>query len=719
MFLAVSWCVIDWTEDGAQEYPGGIVLRDKAGNVLRVSLGPGDVDCRPYYRADPDDWIVKALVAVEDGSYWSHCGVRPLSILRAACQNVFYRRRISGASTLTMQAVRLIRPHPKTFWWKWKEAVMALKMERAKDKRWILSQYLNRAPYGSNFVGIEAAAAGWFGKSAKDLGIGEAAMLAGMVQAPSRFRPDRGFDKAFKRRDYVLERMLATGVITKEQMEGARNVRPVVCRAPRPFLHPYFCDWVMRRLGKDRDAQRRSGDYVTTLDADVQATVARTVDAAAKKGGYSVAAVVMRTDTGAVSAFACSGDYFDPESGQVNTALAPRPAGSTLKPFLTALAMDGGYVTPDERIEDAPVTFRGYRPANFDAACRGKVTARDALILSLNIPFVGLLQRLGVEKFGANLRALGFAHMNDDDDAFGLGMAIGNVEVSLVELVNAYATIARGGVYRPPAALRSEAEGAEAPRGERVYSEGASYLVSDMLSGDERSSVALGHVADVRLPRFAWKTGTSAAYRDAWTVAWNPEYVVGVWCGHKSGGFGDRTLVGAKAAAPAAWTIARSLYPQGEGPWYVRPGAVIEREVCAETGLPANPFCPRTERASAVAGRSSTALCALHRLDSDGKVVTAEGAVRGPSAEKLAILKPEDGARFMLVPGMAQQRIVCRTTGNPDGARLWWFVDGRFAGTTEGSAPFALEITVGEHVSTGSTADGLTATVRVEIKNTL
>ena len=685
-------------------YPGGIVLRDNAGDVLRVSLGPGDVDCRPYYYADPEDWIVKALVAAEDGSYWSHCGVRPLSILRAACQNVFYRRRISGASTITMQAVRLIKPHPKNLWWKFKEAVMALKMERAKDKRWILSQYLNRAPYGSNFIGIEAASAGWFGKRAKDLGIGEAAMLAGMVQAPSRFRPDRGFDKAFKRRDYVLERMFKTGVITREQMEGAKSVRPVVCRAPRPFKHPYFCDWVMRHLGKDRAAQRQSGDYQTTLDADIQSVVHGAIGAAAEKGGYSVAAVVMKVDTGAVVALDCSGDYFDPKSGQVNTALAPRPAGSTLKPFLTALAMDLGYATPGERLLDAPMTFKGYRPANFDASYRGSVSVRDALILSLNIPFVQLLSRMGIEKFGANLRALGFDHLKGGDETFGLGMAIGNVEVTLMELVNAYATLARGGISKPIAALQSEAEGGDAKRGSRIYSDGACYLIADMLSGDERSGAALGHIAQVQSSRFAWKTGTSSAYRDAWTAVWNPEYAIGVWCGHKSGGFGDKTLVGAKAAAPVAWTIARQLYPQDDGPWFVEPGEIVSRPVCAATGLPANSYCPEVVQGVAIKGRSSSELCRRHSLNADGK-----------ASARLSILKPENEAHFVLVAGMKQQKIVCQTAGNPDGETLWWFVDDQFAGTTTGNQPFVTDMTLGRHKIICSTAEGETSSVAITI----
>ena len=706
--FCAAWFGIGWTDEGSGDYAGGVVLRDAGGEVLRVSLGENDVDCRPYYAADPDDWIVKALVASEDGTFWEHCGVRPLSILRATLQNLFYRRRISGASTITMQAVRLIRPHRKTLWWKFKEAVMALKMERAKDKRWILSQYLNRAPYGSNFIGIEAAANGWFGKGAKQLGLGEAAMLAGMVQAPSRFRPDRGFERAIRRRDYVLGRMKTLGMITDDQMRGAQSVRPVVCRAPRPFRHPYFCDWALRHLGRDRAAQRHGGDYVTTLDADVQEICDNAVAESAEKGGYSVAAVVMRVDTGAVTALACSGDYLGGEAGQVNTALAPRPAGSTLKPFLVALALDRGFVTPEERLADVPTAFKGYRPANFDARHRGMVTARDALVLSLNIPFVRLLKDVGIELFGSTLRDLGLSNMHEPDGAFGLGMAIGNVEVTLLELVTAYAAVARGGIWKHPCAFVREAEAGQ--EGRRVFSGGACYLVSDMLSGDERSAAALGHVADVAASRFAWKTGTSAAYRDAWTVAWNPDYVVGVWCGHVSGGFGDTTLVGVKAAAPLAWRIARALYPRNDGPWFVEPGEVVHRRVCSVTGLPANADCPATEDGRALAGRSGTALCGVHYRDLDGNV--KEKARTGSA---LAISRPEDGAVFKVVPGGIRQRIVCQVAGNPAGSRLWWFVDGQPAGESVGSEPFAVEPTPGRHAVTCTTASGDSATVTIQV----
>ena len=704
----VLWFAIGWTEEDCSGYAGGIVLRDAAGSVLRVSLGPGDVDCRPYYTADRDDWIVKALVAAEDGTFWTHRGVRPLSILRAFCQNVFYRRRISGASTITMQAVRLIAPHRKSYAAKLAEAVRALKMERAKDKVWIISQYLNRAPFGSNFVGVEAAANGWFGKSAKELGLGEAALLAGMVQAPSRFRPDRGYGLAIRRRDYVLGRMRELGMITAEQLQGARSVFPAVCRAPRPFRSPYFCDYALATLGRDRSAQRRSGDFVTTLDADIQSLCETSVNAAAAAGGYASAAVVMKVATGEVAALAVSGDYFDPTDGQVNTALAPRPAGSTLKPFLAALAMDRGLATPEERLADEPVSYEGYRPANFDGRCRGRVTLADALVLSLNLPFVGLLERTGIGAFGDTLRSLGFAHLGVEDRDAGLGMAIGNVETTLVELVAAYGALARGGVFRRPVAVKG---GAPEP-GTRICSEEAAYLVSEILSGTERSAAAFGHVADAALPRFAWKTGTSSAYRDAWTVLWNPEYVVGVWCGHLAGGFGDRTVVGAKAAAPVAWEIARALCPRGEGPWFAEPGGVARRRICRLTGLPANPDCPGTEEGRYLRGRSSTRLCGVHGRDAEGRPVLRPDAAALP----LRILKPAPNAVFTRVTGVGSEQLVCTAAGAAPGERIWWFCDSVPVGVSSDGVPLAIPLAAGRHDLTCTTADGRTASVAFEVR---
>ncbi|MBO7721831.1 MAG: transglycosylase domain-containing protein [Kiritimatiellae bacterium] len=686
-FFALSWVFVDWSDEGSSGYAGGVTLRDSSGGILRVLLGPGDVDCRPFYRADGNDWIVKALVAAEDGEFWRHRGVRPLSVARAAFQNLTHGRRLSGASTITMQTVRLIRPHPKSYWWKWKEAVMALKMERVKDKLWIISQYLNRAPFGSNLVGVEAAAQGWFGKGAKELGLGEAAMLAGMVQAPSRYRPDRCRERALKRREYVLERMRELGMIDGRQLSAARGVLPEIRRSKRPFAAPHYCDWYLRRLGEDA-----GGDRTTPLDPDVQRICENAVNAAAAKSGCACAAVVTRVRDGEVVAMACSGDYFDGRDGQVNTAVSPRPAGSTLKPFLAALAMDSGTVAPDERLKDAPQSFKGYRPANFDGRHRGRVSLRDALVLSLNLPFVRLLNRVGVEKFGARLRRLGFSGLPDDLSRTGLGMAVGNVEVTLAELTAAYGTVARGGA---------------AVDGSTVFSPAACYIVSEMLSGGERAGAALGHVADVDAARFAWKTGTSSAYRDAWTVAWNPEYAVGVWCGHKRGGFGDRSVVGAKAAAPVCWKISRQLR---RTPWFREPPGVVHRKICSFSGLAASADCPETEDGLAIDGSSPATPCEMHRRGADGRVTVLED--RG---DELFILRPEDGAEIKKIPGALDQRLICQAAGDAADATVWWFVDGKPAGKSPGKDAVAVEVGVGEHVITCSNSSGGCDEVKVKI----
>ena len=625
-------------------------MRDSSGGVMRVSLGPGDVDCRPWYAANRADWIARAVVASEDGSFWEHCGVRPLSAARALFQNVVGGRRVSGASTITMQAVRLIRPHKKSYAQKWVEAIRAVKMERAKSKDWILSQYLNRAPFGSNLVGIESAAMGWFGKGAKDLGLGEAALLAGMLQAPSRFRPDRGLAKALVRRDYVLGRMVKLGYITEEQAEGAKGVVPTVRRAPRPFLHPHYCDWYMSAFAPD------GADVVTPLDEDVQCACESAVADAARVDGRSAAAVVMKVATGEVVAMASSGDYFGQVDGQVNAALGARPAGSTLKPFLAALAMDAGFAGPDTSIPDAPLAVKGYRPTNFDGRFRGDVSLGDSLVLSLNVPFVRLCRKVGVERFGTLLGELGFAAMGNDYASYGLGLSIGGADVTLVELVGAYRR------------LSLAALGAGGLEGAAVSPE-AAYLVSQALSGTERGAAALGHVADVALPRFAWKTGTSSAYRDAWTVLWNPEYVVGVWCGRMSGGFGDSKIVGARAAAPLAWKVARRLYPGNAGPWFREP-----------------------------AGTARLLARLPRRLDE-------------PCAT-LAIASPEDGADLRVVDGVPQQGVVCRAVGAAAGGRLWWFLDGAAAGESDAGAPFVADVPPGGHLLSCSTADGVVAEVR-------
>ena len=710
--------------EDATRFPCGVILRDAEGRILRVGLGPTGEDCRPYYRASTSDWIVQALIAAEDRRFMSHRGVDALALARAVRQNVTSLRRISGASTITMQAVRLIRPSKRrTLWRKAVEAIRALRLERCFTKEEILSQYLNRAPFGSNLVGIEAAAWGWFGKAPQDLNLGEAALLAGMVQSPTRFRPDRRMDAALKRRAYVLRRMEELELATAAQCADAARVPLSLKRAPRPFLEPFYCDWAQRDLPP--------GDHRTSLDSSLQTAARNVLDRQAWQYGCDAAVVVLSVSDGAVRAWHCTGDYFAKNAGQVNTVLMPRPAGSTLKPFAYALAMDCGLLTPGRVLADVPRRFGNEQPMNFSGAFLGPVNAREALIRSLNLPAMEVVALAGLPRFYASLRGLGFDALDKPPEHYGLGLALGNGSVRLLELARTYACIARGGTMvrdadgngraRSPNAPQSQTDGIA---GVRLFSEGACWMVSDMLGGEERSRAAVGHAADAQLPRFAWKTGTSSAFRDAWTVAWNPGWVVAVWCGYKSGRGGDETLVGKTVAAPAVWEIARQLPAAG---WFARPADVAKHEVCAVSGYAAGALCGKRSQDWMLAGRTLGTVCPVHVADGAGGVreqwpahVVDWQAKRGMRTEQqaesaaLRIVSPVNGTVYRLVDGLVAQEIVFTVSGATGKGTLTWFCDDALAGT---GAAFRWKPEPGEHRFVCSTMTGEATAVRIAVED--
>jgi len=727
LLLLLAWWVSAPPLAEAERYPAGLILRDVEGAILRVGLGPGDIDCRPVYRAAPEDWIVQAVLAAEDQRFYRHCGVDPRALLRAAWQNLASGRRLSGASTLTMQTIRLIVPRRRTWRAKLIESLQALRLERAMGKTEILGQYLNRAPFGSNLVGIEAAARGWFNRAPDELTLGEAALLAGMVQSPTRFRPDRHLAACLKRRAYVLERMERCGLIDAAARRQAEALPVALRRAPRPFREPWYADWIQRSL------RSRAGDYTTALDPALQRRVDAAVQAQAARQGDAVAAVVLRVATGEVTALACSGDYFDLRSGQVNTVLAPRPAGSTFKPFLYAQAIDQGLLTPEWVLADVPRHFGNQAPANFSGTFAGLVPAREALALSLNLPALALADQIGLPRFWSKLREAGLVSLDRPPAVYGLGLALGNGSTSLLELANAYACLARGGLWRPCRGLAYRDDGPL--EGRSVFSAGACWMVAEMLSGDACARDAVGHLAEIRLPRLAWKTGTSSGFRDAWTVAWNPEWVVAVWCGDKRGWRGPATRVGRFAAAPPAWQLARGLYPGGEGPWYARPSQVVDRRVCSVSGRAAGALCRETRMDTALAGVSSWTICPVHRRDAAGAIravwppeveaglrqlaaAPRNGATAAPAddAGTPSIAAPAEGTRFHAVDGLADQRVAFKVAGVPDGERLYWFQNDGYRGTTTAPAPFLWPPERGSHRFTVSRASGAADQVTVMVE---
>jgi len=675
---------------------------DRTGKPLRCFLGDEDTWQFPVALSDMSPHLPSALIAVEDERFRLHPGVDPISMGRAALSNIRRRRVVSGASTLTMQVVRLVRPRPRTLKSKAVETFRALQLERIKSKNEILETYLNLAPFGGNRVGVEAASRCYFAKSASDLTLSEAALLAGLVQSPSRLRPDRHLDRACRRRDHVLDRMVECGVATAEEAVLAKR-RPLrIAAAARSFDAPHFARWV-RAIYPDRVVSR------TTLDRwmqEISETALRdAVDWLRPDGVTNGAVVAIENATGAVRAMVGSSDFFSmDDDGQVNGALALRSPGSALKPFIYAVAFDRGFITPDTALPDVPSSFSGYRPENYDREFRGPVSARRALAYSLNVPAVSLLNDVGVVEAHETLCRLGMTTMNRSSDEYGLPLALGGAPVTLLELTNAYAALARLGVWRPWRILEKEPP----DDGRRVFSEGAAYLIADILRDTSRlGDRSLWKSQNTARP-MAWKTGTSYGHRDAWTVAYNSEYTVGVWMGNFDGR-PSRALVGMLVAAPVAARVLDGIMgPHAPVTWFAKPETVLSRKVCPLSGMPAGPDCPSAITGIYLKGVSRSRPCTVHRRVPADAVETASRVVerwpagvaawlrtvgrgedlaplhspawvranRSSDTTAIRILNPADGATYSLsAPGLEEpQRIALRAAATA--GRVHWFVNG-------------------------------------------
>jgi penicillin-binding protein 1C len=718
--FAALWVVFPFDGKPLYDIPASIRWCDRDGIPLRIRLSDGGFDSVPTYVYHGDDWIAKAIVAAEDQRFWSHGGVDLLAVARSCKQNTTSLRRVSGASTLSMQLIRLSCPRRRDLTTKGIEAFRALQMEQQLGKQEIISLYLNRAPFGANLVGIESAARRYFARGGHDLSLGEAALLAGIPQSPTRFNPVRYPDAAKKRQAYVLERMLACGFITREQKENALR-QPLRFQANRyPFLAPHFCDTL------SRDAAQGAIEARTTLDLTLQQTVEESIakysPALRAEGIHGGAVVVLDARTSEVLAMVGSPDFRARTKGaQVNAAIAPRSAGSTLKPFAYAVAMDRGLLTPLRILYDVPESYSDYDPSNFDKSHCGVVTVRDSLIRSLNLPAIDVEKRIGQPLFHARLRELGLRTLTEKADHYGLGLVLGNAEVTLLDLTNAYACLARGGIHLPHRTIP-----AAPSTGTRLFSDEACWLISDILGGDERAMDSSGTVADIRIPRLAWKTGTSAGFRDAWTVAYNPEYVIGVWLGNPDGR-PSRSLVGRKAATPIVWDICRRLYPTGHGPWFAKPDSIEDREVCALSGQTPSPNCPDRIRDHTIKEISRYETCEAHLLGADAIwparveafLRSRRDAGAGLAKNELVVTSPASGSAYLFMPDanlQKNQRIPFTAHSGSTSADLHWFVNDSYVGASKSGGTLFWPLSRGNHHVVCSDTRGASRSVRISVK---
>lgn len=514
----------------------------------RLPLDPKDVD--PHY--------LKMLLAFEDRRFYEHPGVDGRALIRAVAQAVRHGRLVSGGSTLTMQVARLLDgKHERTAAGKLRQMIRARQLERALSKQEILRLYLRLAPFGGNLEGVRAASLAYFGKEPRRLSISEAALLVALPQSPESRRLDRRPKAAERARNRVLDVAVKTGAITRREAEKAKAERVPLARADFPMLAPHLAE-----SEAARDPKRET--HRLTLDRTLQSTLEALVKQQAALQGDKLSAAILVADhgTGEILAYVGSSHYLDANrQGAVDMASAVRSPGSTLKPFIYGLAFEAGFAHPETLIDDRPARFGNYAPKNFDEDYHGTVSMREALSQSLNIPAVRALARVGPGKLVGRLRRAGVMARFPDASEPSLAIALGGTGLTLIDVAQLYAALARGGDAvtlnwrvgaRPQMAAQRRV--ASLVNARRMMSPVAAWYVTDILKDAPPPLNAKGG-------RFAYKTGTSYGYRDAWAIGYDGRHVVAAWIGRPDGA-SVPGLMGRNAAAPILFDAFERISPK-------------------------------------------------------------------------------------------------------------------------------------------------------------
>lgn len=529
----------------------------------------------------------RVLLGIEDNRFAEHDGVDRWAILRACWANLRFARITSGASTITMQLVGMVLGRERTLARKLRQAACARRLEWRRSKRWILENYLNRIPFGGKIHGIEAASRYYFGHAAAKLTLPEATLLCGIPQRPNAYRPDRHRELAKERQWMVLHILVNNDELTQEEADR------IFCHERLPYRDFSLpsplkkSDWSRTEhlLQMARREARGSLQVHTSMNPVWQRLLLQTLQqhAAALHGVHDAAGVIIDNASGELVALVGTLDYDAKPDGQVNAAMCRRTAGSALKPFVYAEAVDGGLLTADTKLTDAPVRYGTYTPGNYDGTFADGVTASEALSRSLNTPAVRLVSRLGTLRVLEMFRRLGLHQKNAKQDTdrelaqkLGLSLVLGTAGYRLTDIAAAYTTLASGGRFQTLSCLHDSNREMSGPE---IFTPGCCALVTKMLTVRQLPGC---------ICTAAWKTGTSSGNRDAWCFAYTPEVTVGVWMGNKQGQ-GAPELVGSSAAAPCAGAIIEAIYRQKTPQPFDSQNLLVNSKLCARTGLRAVP----------------------------------------------------------------------------------------------------------------------------------
>jgi penicillin-binding protein 1C len=562
--------------------PQSVEFTDRSGRPLRRVLHDQRVYRSRCRLSDISPNAIAATLSAEDKRFWVHSGVDFLAAARALAQFLAPRVTHSGASTISEQLVKLGEHRkPRTITTKLVEVWSALCVERHWSKDHILEEYLNRLNYGDLQVGLASASWDYFEKPPSDLSVAEAAFLAAIPQAPSRLDPFKHFDATKTRQRWVLNHMHANGYLDDAAYARALSESLRLRQRNRDFEAPFLVDLLLERRGTlppDGGIVRTTVDL--SLNQWIDRIIARQLSTLANKNVSAAAVVVIDNSWGDVLALCGSGDYFEPGIGQINGTWSARSAGSALKPFTYVRALENG-AFPGTVVADVPTDFATetglYRPNNYNHRFYGPVTLRFALANSLNVAAIKALEQAGgPQALYDALQSAGITSLEHPAAYYGLGLTIGNGEVRLLELTNAFASLARLGIYRPfRLLLRSQGEPPErsAP-GHRIFDERAAYLLADMLSDNHARAATFGLNSYLSFDfPVAGKTGTSSNYRDNWTIGFTPEWTVGVWVGNPDNS-AMRGITGVTGAAPIFREVMLHLHEQHSTSWYRIPAGI-------------------------------------------------------------------------------------------------------------------------------------------------
>jgi penicillin-binding protein 1C len=636
----------------------------------------------------------QAIIAAEDQRFYQHGALDLAAIARASLQVLQERRIVSGASTITMQLARMVEPSPRTWRGKVQQVWQAWRLTAGMSRDEILAAYVNRLPMGGNLYGVEAAARVYFGIPAADLTLAQASLLAALPNAPTALDPYMHWDALKQRQRYVLDRMVKDGYVSPEEGDRAM-AQPVTVLLPEQtrLAAPHFLFWLAEQLPPDASAQVQT-TLDLTLQHFVEAQVQQAIAGLAAHQVRHAAALVIENATGEVLAYVGSPSYFGPhQRGRNDGVQALRQPGSTLKPFLYELALERGVIKPHTILQDVPTHYplpegQLYSPTDYSETFQGPVRVRAALANSLNIPAVQILEDVTVPAFLHRLHTLGFTHLDQTPDHYGLGLALGSGEVSLWELTRAYLILANGGDFgmsltplksapspHPTPSPTAPTPSPTAPTPHPPIPPSPYWsLITDILADPHARATAFGVESVLNLPfPAAVKTGTSSDYRDTWTVGFTTDYTVATWVGNFDGA-PMRQVSGVTGAAPLWHRIMVHLHEPQEPDRFAPPAGLVKRPICAVTGQKPTAHCE-----AVVQEYFAPADLTAYEPTSAATL----SAVDPPQDAPLQIVSPRSGSRYLRYPSVDDQaqRLEFAVQGDVS-APIEWRLNGQLLNNT-------------------------------------